>query len=143
MNAEQQRLAANQKKMQAEIDAMQANVKYPAGLVPGWFKEALDRALKHESQQSLGCDWEMLKSIRLGDPRFFTMAQMGHALNAIESKTEVQIDVPGFSYEYVMDGQQEMAIKWNEIVAPLRAEIIKKYQNVPPLFIPSGKKIKR
>lgn len=143
MNAEQQRLQANQKKMQAEIDAMQANVKYPAGLVPFWFRSVLAKALSHESQQSLGCDWEMLKSIRVEDPQFFTLAQMGHALNAIESKTEVQIDVPGLTYEYLMDGQQEMAIKWNEIVAPLRAEIIKKYQNVQPLFIPAGKKIKR
>ncbi len=91
MNAEQQRLMANQRKMEAEIQTAMDSTKYPAGLVPNWFKGTLSLALDHESQRTLGCDWAMLKSIRSGDPEEFTMSQMGHALNSIESKTPASL----------------------------------------------------
>lgn len=91
MNAEQQRLMANQRKKEAEIQTAMDTTMYPAGLVPDWFKMVLLKALDHESQRTLGCNWEQLKSIRNGEPEKFTMTQMGHALNSIESKTPEQL----------------------------------------------------
>lgn len=125
----QDRQKALEQQMKQEVEQVQAATKYPSGLVPSWFAEALKRALRHESSSALGCTWPELKSIREGHPMTFSLSQMGHALNCLESKTPVQLGVDDATYNEWMEAQEQMAKKWNEMVMPLRQEIMKKYSN--------------
>jgi hypothetical protein len=140
MNAVQQQERMLQQKMQQKIDAMMINTKYPASMVPAAFEGVLRAALQHESQQTLGCNWTILKSIRNEDPAAFNLAQMGHALNAVQSKTPDQLRQTGMQYDAIMDMQEQMAVRWNEIVAPLTDEIKESISSQKKqLFIPSKK----
>lgn len=141
MNALQQQQKALQEKMTAELQAAMNATPFPQGLLPTWFCDILGKALRHESQRTLECTWPMLNILLSFNKGELNLTEMGFALNAIESKSMVQLGIEVIEYQVVQQKVFELCTKWNELVVLVRNPISEKYSNVKPLFVPSKKKI--
>lgn len=129
-----------QQKLATEINDAMLSTKFPEGIVPDRFKGWLSQALNHESNRTLECEWPMFKSLLEGDPKLFSMAQMGFALNAIESKSREQMN-GHVDYVFIQDTVFTMAKHWNDITHVIQQEISKKYIGSKTIILPKTKKL--
>lgn len=140
MNAVQQREQANKQKAVAEMEQALKDIKFPGEHVPHDFRRVLNAVLATKSRRSAECDWPMFKSLIVDDVKHFSFKQVGVALNAIESTSSMDLGCVMADYIDIMEMQEELSKKWNELWTPIAEAIVKKYASIPPLFIPHGKK---
>lgn len=137
--AQQQALQASQQKKQAQATEnrklaiekereMLQGMTFPAELIPDWFRSALNATLKSKSVVTADCDWPTFKVLLTDEPAEFNMHQMAKALNAIEAASQEQLNTTTEGYIEIQDKIAEMAVEWNVIVGPIRADIADKYK---------------
>lgn len=114
---------------------------YPVNLVPANFNNWLSAALRNESQRTLECDWPTLKALMHATGNEFNLNLMGFALNAIESKTPVQLGISNEDYESLQDQVFVMCSAWNMIVTPLKEQVKRRLLSVKEIYKGNNKTI--
>lgn len=116
--------------MIAEENGILGTTMFPSALIPKGFPGRLLLALRHECPKTFNCDWPMFKSLLLTEPKNFNLNQMAMAINALDSKNMEQLNMEYISdYVTCMDDIAEMAVKWNEMVMPIRESIVKQFNS--------------
>jgi len=128
-----QKLKEVEQDMTAEISGIVTTEYFPERMISSRFMKALPQAFDHETAQGARVDQgyfeKMVTTILAKKAHELTLAEMGVAINCVESKSKAQY---GFKlWDQYWELQREVKVmgeEWNVIVTAIKEPIIEKYR---------------
>lgn len=113
---------------EAEVQESMKENRFPKHLIPENFDQWFQKAIKFESPISLGCKPDLFKEILLTPTEEKSLYHFAWAINAMERRTILEMDMSEEEYITMLDAVSMMNEQANNIVSPIRTAIQRKLE---------------